>query len=385
MAKIVFLKTSPIYKWYLDEVYRTNPFLCEATYQDQYKAIMDGCFGWADFWKKNLELAGPFEVTEIVTGAEILQKTWAKEHDVPYQADAWQLQILEEQIRIYEPTVWFAHDFSVIQSEFRLRMKKKYPFLKLIIGWDGIAIQDKDVFAGCDIILSCLPFVVEHYVSVGINAKFLPFGFETSLLNKIQKKSSHIDFSFIGSLILKEGFHSERLRLLAYLLRHTTLQVWLASLPERGPFIKNQLGRFLRNQAHMTLSDISDTLSMIRANRGVLFGLPMYETLANSRLTLNVHTDRVGQTAGNMRLMEATGVGACLLTDWKENIVEYFEPEKEIVTFRSIDEAREKVGYLLTHPDERNKIAQAGQRRTLDQYSFKKRIETFSHYVCQYL
>ena len=39
--------------------------------------------------------------------------------------------------------------------------------------------------------------------------------------------------------------------------------------------------------------------------------------------------------ANNMRLYEATGVGALLVTDWKENLGEMFEPGKEVVAYRS--------------------------------------------------
>lgn len=48
-------------------------------------------------------------------------------------------------------------------------------------------------------------------------------------------------------------------------------------------------------------------------------------------------------------------MGACLVTDWKENLHEMFEPEKEVVTYRSADEMVEKVNYLLAHDEEHEK------------------------------
>jgi spore maturation protein CgeB len=58
-----------------------------------------------------------------------------------------------------------------------------------------------------------------------------------------------------------------------------------------------------------------------------------------------------------LRLFETTGIGTCLLTDWKPNISELFEP----VTYRSPAEALEKARGLLDHEPERQKIARAGQ------------------------
>ena len=74
-----------------------------------------------------------------------------------------------------------------------------------------------------------------------------------------------------------------------------------------------------------------------------------------------------------MRLFEATGVGTCLLTDWKENLSELFEIDREIVTYKSVDECIEKAKWLLEHPQERELIAKAGQARTLKDHTFAQR------------
>ena len=74
-----------------------------------------------------------------------------------------------------------------------------------------------------------------------------------------------------------------------------------------------------------------------------------------------------------MRLYEATGVGTCLLTDWKPNLHELFEPDKEVVAYQSPEECVEKIKWLLEHPEERERIAQAGQARTLQKHTFAQR------------
>jgi spore maturation protein CgeB len=99
----------------------------------------------------------------------------------------------------------------------------------------------------------------------------------------------------------------------------------------------------------------------------------MYQKLRDSRIVLNTHIDISVTNASNMRLFEGTGVGSCLLTDWKANIRDLFEPDSEVVTYRSAEECVEKVRYLLAHEDERRAIAAAGQRRALRDHTYERR------------
>jgi len=94
----------------------------------------------------------------------------------------------------------------------------------------------------------------------------------------------------------------------------------------------------------------------------------MYHVLNCSRITLNHHGD-VLPYANNMRLFEATGVGTLLLTDWKENLGEMFDPGKEVVAYRTPEECAELIRYYLAHDDERQAIARAGQGRTLREHT----------------
>jgi len=99
----------------------------------------------------------------------------------------------------------------------------------------------------------------------------------------------------------------------------------------------------------------------------------MFKQLSNSKITLNVHGGVAGNSAVNMRLFEVTGVGSCLLTDWKKNLNELFEIDKEVIAFKTADECIEKTKWLLNNPDEREKIAKAGQARVLKDYNFEIR------------
>ena len=117
---------------------------------------------------------------------------------------------------------------------------------------------------------------------------------------------------------------------------------------------------------------------------GQTWGLEMLRTLRCSKITLNHHGD-IAPYANNMRLFEATGVGTLLITDWKVNLHEMFEPGKEVVAYRSAEECAELIRYYLEHGDEREAIASSGQRRTLREHTYYQRMQELADIVARYL
>jgi spore maturation protein CgeB len=77
----------------------------------------------------------------------------------------------------------------------------------------------------------------------------------------------------------------------------------------------------------------------------------------------------------NQRLFEATGCGAFVITDGNPALPELFEPEREVVTFRSRQELKEKVDYYLAHPEERQEIADRGYARAHRDHTLEKRLD----------
>jgi spore maturation protein CgeB len=118
---------------------------------------------------------------------------------------------------------------------------------------------------------------------------------------------------------------------------------------------------------------------------GNAWGRDMYRVLHQSQITLNHHIGVAGPYANNMRLYEATGVGTLLMTDWKQNLKEIFDPGKEIVTYRTPEECAELLTYYLEHSGQREAIARAGQERTLRDHNYCQRMGEFIEIVREYL
>ena len=88
----------------------------------------------------------------------------------------------------------------------------------------------------------------------------------------------------------------------------------------------------------------------------------------------NRHTDKNQDNVGNVRMFEATGLKACLLTDGGVNVRDLFEPDAEAICYSGLEEAKEKLGYLAEHPDAARRIAEAGHRRTIRSHAAHIRI-----------
>jgi spore maturation protein CgeB len=76
-----------------------------------------------------------------------------------------------------------------------------------------------------------------------------------------------------------------------------------------------------------------------------------------------------------MRLFEATGVGAFLLTDFKDNLHTLFAPDREVGVWRSTDDCLAAIGDALADNNRRADIARAGQARTMAQHTYRHRTQ----------
>jgi len=70
-------------------------------------------------------------------------------------------------------------------------------------------------------------------------------------------------------------------------------------------------------------------------------------------------------------VLDVAGAGGFLLTDWKDGLKEITSVH-ELISYRSIDELKNKIDYYLTHDAERLEIAaqlhqDVKQKRTYDQ------------------
>jgi len=76
----------------------------------------------------------------------------------------------------------------------------------------------------------------------------------------------------------------------------------------------------------------------------------------------------------NKRTFEATGCGAFLMVNYRPALEELYDIGKEVVAYHNFDDMIEKIDYYLTHEEERQKIAEAGYKRTHKDHTLEKRL-----------
>ncbi len=388
------------YPAYLQQFYAQRPGLAERPYAEQHATLMAHSFGAPENRAYAFARLG-YQVEHIFANAEPMQKQWARERGVAYGEKNWLLEISAAQILAFQPEILFVSNYTIFDASFIRHIRQKCASLRLVLGWCGAPYSDIQVFKEYDLLFSNIPELVAGFQHQGFPAFHVKHGFDPRLLTHLKTNATpHTDFAFIGSISKGEGFHNQREELLLYLIEHTPLEIW-AEVP-RNSFIK-----ISRVKARQMVYDLAqklngrkwgDVLSFIaplkraaswskrpalpatahprlrRVARPPLYGLDMFQQLRDTKVSLNTHIDISSQSASNMRLFEVTGVGSCLLTDWKDNISDLFEPDSEVVTYRSPQECVEKARFLLENENTRLAIALAGQNRTLQEHTVEQSV-----------
>jgi len=93
-------------------------------------------------------------------------------------------------------------------------------------------------------------------------------------------------------------------------------------------------------------------------------------TYQNTRIGINMH---MSYGPSNLRMWQLPINGVMQITDNPEGVKEFFEIDKEIVTYQNnnFDEAIEKIVYYLDNPIKAEEIARAGYRKVKEFYSFE--------------
>lgn len=365
-----FLVVNTDYPGFLDSLYAGHPGLEHESYDRQLAVRNASLFGVSDFYPRNLIALG-HQAVEVSINNRRLQATWARERGLslgktgeprlvmrrgilPWivrDQSAWMEHVLAAQIEEFRPEVILTHSLSDLRPAFWKRMRSGY---RLLVGQVASPLSPDIDLTAFDLMLSSLPNFVERFRAAGLRAELFRLAFDPIVLERMKSHKEDddsekpIDVSFVGSL---SSHHRGRLQWLEHVCRETPVQVWGQGIDR------------LPRDSHIR-----------RSYRGQAWGIDMFRILARSRISLNHHIEISGPYANNMRLFETTGVGTLLLTDWKQNLAEMFEPDADVAVFRTPAECVERIDYYLKAEAERQRIARAGQQRTLCDHTYGQRM-----------
>jgi spore maturation protein CgeB len=217
-------------------------------------------------------------------------------------------------------------------------------------------LQPDEDWTVYDLVISSFPPTVRWLLERGVRTEMIRLGFDPSALCVGEGSRRDVSVSFVGSFL---NIHRGRTRFLDELAATVPLTIW-GEPPNEG-FSDSRLAKCWAGRA---------------------WGVDMYRVLRRSRITLNHHGD-VAPFANNMRLYEATGMGALLITDWKPDLHLIFEVGKEVVAYRNAKECRDLIDHYLRHDDEGEAIAKAGQIRVLRDHTYHHRLKQLLHLLCE--
>lgn len=94
----------------------------------------------------------------------------------------------------------------------------------------------------------------------------------------------------------------------------------------------------------------------------------------HSKINLNI-TLRSIQSGIPLRALDIMGAGGFLLSNYQPELAEQFVDGKELVLFASAEELLDKVGYYLSHEEERCEIAYQGFLKVQSLFSYETRVK----------
>jgi spore maturation protein CgeB len=360
--RIVFVDT--YYRRFLAKHYAEHPSLEKESYEAQLQSLLAARFGTSDFYTKHLNDLG-CEAFDVIANCVPLQSAWLRENGarpaaftIPHRlyrlpvvgntlaSMPGLLSTVARQVRQLKPDVLYCHDLSFFPKS-ALRALK--PYVKLIVGQTAYVLPPPNFVEGYDLILTSFPHFVPRIRASGIASEYFRLGFDPRVTDSIGSVPRDIDVSFVGAL---GRSHRSALPLLERLCHDTPIRIF-----------------------GYGIQDVPVTSPVRNRYEGEAWGLDMYRVFARSKITLNRHINAAEDNANNMRLYEATGMGALLLTDEKKNLNELFEPGQEVETYSTTETAATTISALLQDPKRIAAIAAAGHARTLRDHTYQARMK----------
>lgn len=230
---------------------------------------------------------------------------------------------------------------------------------KTVVGQISSKWPGDQVIKNYDILFTSFPHFIPRFQALGVRGEFLPIAFGEQVLDYVKPTDRDIDISFVGGLggAGNGGYWTQGTELFESVAKNfPSFQWW-------GYFIGNLA-------AYPNLS---------RAYRGAAWGLDQYKIYARSKIVVNRHGEVAEGYTNNMRCFEATGMGACLVTEKSKNLDFYFKEDFECVAYYNQQDLLQTLGRMLVYPDAMALTAEVafdGQARTLEDHTYTKRLAT---------
>lgn len=351
MPKMLIVDT--YYPGALDAIAQSCP--PSLTYRAALNHTMSWQFGTADFYSRHLREFG-WEVQDVVVNSPMLQSLWAQEYGIPFTSDT-----IEHQIEAFQPDVLFLQDLGCLGSRLA-----NYRNRFLVAGQTSCALR-RELVPNFKVLFTSFPYYVRKYQNPYCKFVYNPLSFEPACIETIDAHASRpreFDISFVGGV----GNPSH----------------WVKGMDVLEAVAQAFPGRFKWwGYGYDTIS-YENRRALQASWQGYAWGKEMFQIYCNSKIVINRHGEISQGYANNMRMYEATGCGAMLLTEDKTNLRTLFDVD-ECAPYVSTGHAIELINRYLERDYERIGIAAAGQRRTTREHTYRERMKTVSDTLLEML
>ena len=157
-------------------------------------------------------------------------------------------------------------------------------------------------------------------------------------------------------------------------------RIWLANVIVHSAthYKRAHICRALTDEGLHTIGDPEGWREILGTQATCLPPVDYYNGLAevyqNSEINLNITSCQMPTTV-NQRLFDVPLAGGFLLTDPQADAFQLFEEGQEVVVYRSVEDAADKIRYYRARPRERASIAQKARQRVLGEHLVVHRMQ----------
>lgn len=255
------------------------------------------------------------------------------------------------------------------------------PLATDILQWQAIEIteQDKQEY-GCDISLVANLYndgVTNKYKNIGTFPPYIKGYLDGIIQAQLKLYGCDLVGTMLNDSIIEEL--KKYLKLDMGPLYEDIYKVLVSDMLNRQVSMLERMGILdsVGQKFNITLYTSSDK-STITAPGVIKKGFVDYLTVMPkifrlSKINLNV-TSKSIQSGISLRVIDILGCGGFVISNYQPELAEYFINGEEIVMYESLEDLNDKISYYLTHEEERKRIAEAGYRKVLREFSFQKKI-----------
>jgi len=352
------------------------------SYSELYTCISSNKIHSADYFINELDNFG-LPSKELYYDNTFLQNLWSRNKNIHNSFN--EEDILVSQIEYYRPECIYIENLVLFPISLLDIINKKFPSIKIIV-WHCTVINESILkkLRLVDGVVTCTPYFGKYFSSLKLKNFVTLYPYKYSEHPASDRLNRAM---FSGSLYPGNNFHDQRCELINYLLKNDLPIDIYAKRQSMVKYFLRKTYNFFNSSGNQSIflkyltKNTNEKIKNLfyspcyaidtNSIKGSLEGNDRIEMFYNYKLILNRHAGVAGDYAGNMTLTEATGAGACLVTDMKSNLSELFKIDDEVVVYSSAEECCEKIKWLLDNPDAADNIAKNGLRRTLRDYNYE--------------